>query len=67
MAEISNTNENYNCDNRVLVAVADMLQYSETNYIIECSCGKETWFILPQDGDENECDCGVTMIVCNSD
>lgn len=66
MIKVSNE-EQINNANVLLVAVADMLQYSETSYVTDCpNCGKQTWFTLPQDGDETECDCGCKLVVGNS-
>jgi hypothetical protein len=59
--------ENGNDANRMLVAVADMLQYSENRWVTACDkCGAEHWFDLPQEGDEHECDCGAILVVSNS-
>lgn len=65
--ENDNLKTESNKANVLLVAVADMLQYSETQYVTSCDkCGAEHWFELPQDGDKHECDCGAILVVSNS-
>lgn len=66
MTKVSNEEQSNNA-NVLLVAVADMLQYSETQWVTSCEkCGAERWFQLPQEGDKCECDCGCVLVVSNS-
>lgn len=66
MTKLSNEEQNNNA-NFLLVAVVDMLQYSENRWLTDCAkCGAEHWFDLPQEGDEQECDCGAVLVVSNT-
>ena len=50
----------------VLVAVSEMLQYSENRWVMDCyRCGKELWFDLPNNGDVQSCGCGAGYEVSN--
>jgi DNA-directed RNA polymerase subunit RPC12/RpoP len=66
MTNVSNEEQSNNA-NVLLVDVADMLQYTETQWVTSCDkCGAEHWFELPQEGDKVECDCGAILVVSNS-